>query len=406
MSPVADSPAAPTAPREAAGLPPAGEVEPGFEPLAEAFEKLTSRGERGGALCVLAGDRVLVDLHAGWADRDRLRPWERGTQALAFSATKGLASMVLHRLADRGLLAYDEPVASFWPEFAAQGKEAITVRQLMSHRAGLSDVQAVARNARDLLEHEGMEERLAAAATSTAPGVPAYHAITYGWLASGLARRVTGLGMRDLVREELSEPLGASGLEIGHPGKPPAHMVGFSLRLYSSLSLLGTPLLGWLPMTKTGFRALHAPGFEQLCRGSDPAIWHTEMPAVNGAVSAEGLAHLYAPLANGGEAGGERFLSPETVDELGRVQTRGVDRVLGVRMRWRLGFHHAFGLRHRAPRALGHYGFGGCGGWGDPETGLSFGFVSNHIGTLTTAIGDLGILRLSGVARTCAARAL
>lgn len=383
-----------------------GWVEPGFEPLAEAFEKLMGRGDRGGALCVLAGDRVLVDLHTGWADRDRLRPWERGTQALAFSASKGLASMVLHRLADRGLLAYDEPVASFWPEFAAQGKEAITVRELMSHRAGLHDVQAVARNARDLLDHVEMENRLAAAATSTPPGVPAYHAITYGWLAAGLARRVTGLGMRDLVREELAEPLGASGLEIGHPGKPPAHMVGFSLRLYSSLGLLGTPLLGWLPITKTGFRALHARGLEQLCRGSDPAIWHTEMPAVNGAVSAEGLAHLYAPLANRGQAGGESFLSAGTVEELGRVQTRGVDRVLGVRMRWRLGFHHAFGMRHRAPRALGHYGFGGCGGWGDPDTGLSFGFVSNHIGTLTTAIGDLGILRLSGLARSCAAEAL
>ena len=383
---------------------PSGRVEPGFEPLAEAFARMLGHGDRGGALVLLRGDRVLVDMRAGWADPDGLRPWDRDTQALGFSATKGLASMVLHRLADRGLLDYDEPVASFWPEFAAEGKGGITVRELMSHRAGLYDVQAVAFNARDLLDHEELENRLAAARPRHAQGRPAYHAITYGWLASGLARRVTGDGMRDLIRTELAEPLGTAGLELGLPARRPAPILGSSLRLYSSLGAAATPLLGWLPVTRAGFRALHAPGFESLCRGSDPAIWHAEMPAVNGALSAEGLARLYAPLANRGEARGERFLSPQTVEELGRVQTRGLDRVLGVRMRWRLGLHHAFGVRHRAPRALGHYGFGGCGGWGDPDTGISFGFVSNHIGTLTTVLGDFGILRLAGLARSCAER--
>ena len=161
------------------------------------------------------------------------------------------------------------------------------------------------------------------------------------------------------------------------------------------------------PITQAGFRALHAPGFERICRGSDPLIWRTEMPAVNGALSADGLARLYVPLANGGVAAdGTRFLSPETVERVGRVQTREPDLVLGIRMRWRLGFHHAFGLGAPAPRALGHFGFGGGGGWGDPDTGISFGFVSGHIGNFTTAIGDLGILRLSGAARTCAARVL
>jgi CubicO group peptidase (beta-lactamase class C family) len=131
------------------------------------------------------------------------------------------------------------------------------------------------------------------------------------------------------------------------------------------------------------------------------------MPAINGALSADGLARLYVPLANGGVGpDGERFLSPKTVNSLGKVQTRGVDRVLGVRMRWRLGFHHAFALGRSSPRALGHYGFGGTGGWGDPDTGVSLGFVSSHVGRLTTAIGDLGILRLTAAARACAARAL
>jgi CubicO group peptidase (beta-lactamase class C family) len=386
-----------------------GRVEPGFEPLAEEFRRLMARGPRGGALVLRAGDRVLADLCIGWEDRSRKRPWSPQTQALGFSATKGLASMVIHRLADRGLIDNDEPVAHHWPEFAAAGKDAITVRELLSHRAGLYDVQAVARSADDLMDHIGMEQRLAAAAPDEAQGRPAYHAITYGWLVSGLARAVTGKGMRDLVRTELAEPLGTAGLEIGTGDGPtkPAEMIGRSLRFYTAFGMAATPLLGWLPITKAGFHALHAPGFEQICRGPDPAVWRTEMPAVNGALSADGLARLYVPLANRGLGlEGKPFLSPQTVERLGRVQTRGMDRVLGIRMRWRLGFHHAFGLGSRAPRALGHYGFGGSGGWGDPDTGISFGFVSSHIGNFTTAIGDLGILRLTAVARACAARAL
>ncbi len=369
---------------------------------------MMARGPRGGALVVRRGDRVLADLQIGWEDRTRTRPWRPDTQALGFSATKGLASMVIHRLVDRGLIDYDLPVASFWPEFAAAGKERITVRELLSHRAGLYDVQAVARNADELLDHGGMERRLAAVAPQGAPGRPAYHAITFGWLASGLARAVTGEGMRDLVRTELAEPLGTDGLEIGTGGKrpSPAETVGTSLRIYTALGIAATPLLGWLPVTRAGFRALHAPGFEELFRGPEPAIWHTEMPAVNGALSADGLARLYVPLANGGLGpDGKRFLSQELVSRIGKVQTRGMDRVLGIRMRWRLGFHHAFGLGSPAPRALGHYGFGGSGGWADPDTGISFGFVSSHIGNFTTAIGDLGIMRLTAEARACAAHA-
>jgi CubicO group peptidase (beta-lactamase class C family) len=362
---------------------------------------------RGGALAVRAGDRVLADLRIGWADRAKTVRWAPETQALGFSSTKGLASMVIHRLADQGLLAYDEPVASFWPEFAAGGKEQITVRQLLSHRAGLQDVQAIASGPEELMDHVLMEERLAAGSPQLPPGVPGYHAFTFGWLASGLARSVTGKGMRELIRTELAEPLATEGLELGYPSRPAAEMIGHSLRLATALGIAGTPLFGWLPFTKIGFRALHAHGFESLCRGPDPEIWRTEMPAINGALTADGLARLYAPLANRGRAvGGEQFLSPERVDELGRVQTRGVDRVLGVRMRWRLGFHHGFGIGTPAPRALGHFGFGGSGGWGDPDSGLSFGFVSSHIGSFTTAIGDLSILRLSGVARSCAAQVL
>src|SRR4051794_4062125 len=215
-----------------------------------------ARGPRGGALVVRKGDRVLADLRIGWEDRARTRPWRRDTQALGFSATKGLAAMVLHRLADRGMLDYDEPVASFWPEFGAAGKERITVRELISHCGGLSDVQAIARDGRELLDHLLMEERLAAARPQSPPGMPAYHAFTFGWLASGLARAITGSGMRELIRRELAEPLGTTGLELGAPsGHSAVEMVGSSLRIATTFGMVGTPLLGWLPLTKVGFRA-------------------------------------------------------------------------------------------------------------------------------------------------------
>jgi CubicO group peptidase (beta-lactamase class C family) len=128
------------------------------------------------------------------------------------------------------------------------------------------------------------------------------------------------------------------------------------------------------------------------------------MPAVNGALSAGALARLYGALANGGADAGARLLAADTVRDLGRVHVRTPDRVLGIRMRWRLGYHQAFGPGRRAPKAFGHYGYGGSGGWADPELGLSLGFVTNRIGSVTTPMADLTLYRLSRVVRECAER--
>ena len=127
------------------------------------------------------------------------------------------------------------------------------------------------------------------------------------------------------------------------------------------------------------------------------------MPAVNGMFSADGLARLYGALANGGRDGDAVLLSPATTRTLGRVQLRSADAVLGLRMRWRLGYHQAFGAGRGAPQAFGHYGYGGSGGWADPTLGLSVGFVTNRIGSLTTPLGDLTLFRLNRVVRECAA---
>ena len=124
------------------------------------------------------------------------------------------------------------------------------------------------------------------------------------------------------------------------------------------------------------------------------------MPAVNGVFTADALARMYEALANGGGP----LLSPETTDAIGRVQVRTADAVLGIRMRWRLGYHQAFGAGLAAPRAFGHYGYGGSGGWADPDAGLSLGFVTNRIGSVSTPLGDLTLFRLNRVVRECARR--
>jgi len=373
---------------------------PGFEPVARAFFRLVSGRSGGGALVVRRGGEDVVVLETGWADRARTRHWTQDTLALSFSTTKGIASTIVHRLADRGLLGYDDPVAAHWPEFAAGGKERVTIRELLSHRAGLWSVRAVARGAEDLLDHLLMEERLAARATRAPTTRSYYHAITYGWLVAGLARRITGKGLADLARTEIVEPLGLSGLHIGvpdHAREFVAQPVGPGLRQAGVLGGVLSPVSRRLTGARPFVEALIAPGFAEIFEGSEPTIWSTEMPAVNGALSAAALAKMYEALADGGG----KLLSPETVEQLGRVQVRTRDGVLGIGMRWRLGYHQAFGTG--ASRAFGHYGYGGSGGWGDPDTGVSLGFVTNRIGSATTPLADATLYRLSRVVLRCAA---
>jgi CubicO group peptidase (beta-lactamase class C family) len=377
----------------------------GFEPVARAFFRLVSGRSGGGALVVRRRGETVVNLTVGWADRARTRHWTPETVALSFSTTKGVASTIVHRLAERGLLDYDDPVAEHWPEFAAGGKERVTVRHLLSHRAGLHDVRAVANGAEDLLDHLLMEERLAARSVRAPTQRSAYHAITYGWLVAGLARRVTGRGLADLARTEIAEPLGLEGMHIGVPEQARefiAQPVGNGLRQVATAERVLVPLSRRIGFTRATFEALTVPGFHEIFEGSEPSIWTTEMPAVNGALSADALARMYGALANGGADDGRRLLSPETTEALGAVQVRTRDAVLGLPMRWRLGYHQAFGTGREAPRAFGHYGYGGSGGWADPDRGLSLGFVTNRIGSATTPLADATLYRLSRVVRHCA----
>lgn len=379
-----------------------GTTDPAFAAVLPIFDRLVGRGAGGGALVVRQRGRTVVDAHVGYADRAGRRPWTPDTLAISFSTTKGVASTVVHRLADQGLVGYDDPVAKHWPAFAAGGKERVTVRDLLTHRAGLSSVQAVAAQAEDLLDHVQMEERLAARAVRAPTRASAYHAITYGWLIAGLVRGITGEGLGALVAREICAPLGISGLHIGAPEDVQGRMaepVGSALRQLGRFMRAASPAVMRPARTRTVIEALHVDGFDRLFEGERPPIWTTEMPAVNGSFSAVGLAHLYGALAGGGEG----LLSAETTEALGRVQVDTADAVLGLKMRWRLGYHQAFTVGRPAPRAFGHYGYGGSGGWADPDLGLSVGFVTNRMGSLSTPLGDLTLPRLNRTILACAA---
>jgi CubicO group peptidase (beta-lactamase class C family) len=162
------------------------------------------------------------------------------------------------------------------------------------------------------------------------------------------------------------------------------------------------PALKRVQLTRPFFQALYVPLFDEVLSGRHPAVLDTEMPAVNGVVSADGLSLLYAAIANDGTVDGVRLLSPAAAHRLSVVQTRARDVVIGMRMNWRMGYHRGGVQGYRGDAIFGHYGFGGSGGWADPTTGLSFGFVTNELRILQAPVGGDGrIFRLSGLALRC-----
>jgi CubicO group peptidase (beta-lactamase class C family) len=371
-----------------------GAADPRFGNVARIFAGLfPGRRFGGGALSIFIDGKPVVDVWTGWADRDGEQPWTADTGAMVFSATKGVAATVIHRLTDRGLLDYDQPVATYWPEFGASGKDEITVRDVLRHRSGLSHLKGVTKD--ELLDHRLMEQRLAAAPVDHLRGWPAYHALTYGWILSGLARAVTGEGMRDLIREEVCAPLNTDGFHLGRPPKGSPTKVAQILAPQSSRAnpvfnhvapkVAGLPLSG-------AFGAMFFPGIKSLVQGDIPFL-DGEVPAANGVVTARALAKMYAAIANGGAIDGAEFLSADLTQGLIGHPKPWPDLNIGVPMPFHLGYHESPipGLL----KGFGHIGLGGTLGWADPETGGAFAFVHNRL--LTPMVLDMA--SFAGLAR-------
>ena len=361
----------------------------------------------GGALAVYLRGEPVVDVWAGYADPATRRRWEADTVAMSFSTTKGIASTLVHRLADADLVAVGAPVARYWPEFAAEGKERVTVAQMMAHAGGLHGLRDLVAHADELLDHRAMAARLAAARSSPDPGTASgYHGLTYGWLVAGLVEAITGEDVREVLRREIAEPLGITdGLWFG---APPQHRDRVAVLVPDMTRATGwiEGIIGRVNQRFPGSR--HAEAFLVPGIGSvlfDPVRIHeTAFPAVNGMFTARSLARVYGALANRGVVDGIRLLRPGTVHAAGRIQQRGRDYILGIPMRWRMGYHQAFVLGRLPRRAFGHFGFGGSGAWADPETGLAIAFVTNRLGSASTPMGDLRLPRLGRVALALARR--
>ncbi|MCJ7437283.1 MAG: beta-lactamase family protein, partial [Acidimicrobiia bacterium] len=183
-------------------------------------------GEGGAAVAVYHRGRLVVDSWTGVRDESGT-PWTPETLVMAFSTTKGVTSTLLHQCVDRGLLDYDDPVAAHWPEFAVFGKDTITVRQVLSHQAGLYDVTQIASTAAELYDWDHMVAGVASMTPAFEPGsATAYHALTFGWLVGGVIERVTGRAFRDVLATELVEPLGLDGCFVGVPPSELSRVAG------------------------------------------------------------------------------------------------------------------------------------------------------------------------------------
>lgn len=396
-----------------------GDARNDFVDVAAVFGRQLRRTNGGAAVAVYHRGQVVADLWGGTRDLDAPdgpAPWERDTVAMCFSTTKGVASTALHILADRGLVAYDEPVATYWPEFAQNGKEGVTVQHVLTHSAGLHRIRSLVDAAHRMLDWDHMTQALAEARPAYTPGTRhGYHALTYGWLVGEIIRRVSGRSVGEFVKVELAEPLGLDGLTIGLPPSERGRVAPLApmmiprprwkpvRRVEKEIGRQMGRVVSAMPIpvnTRRLANALAPRGLEDVLAGE--AVMDAEVPAANGFFTARSLARMYAMLAGGGEVDGVRILSPETVAAAATVHSHGPDLVLVLPMDWRLGYHRVFTSRGTVGTGFGHFGFGGSGGWADPARNLAVAYVCNR-GT-GTPIGDFRIAELGAAAVRCADR--
>lgn len=375
-----------------------GSVAPGFEPVRSLLEQ--SEGQLLGGGCALAvnvNGVPVVDLWAGLAGPDR--PWQQDTRAVLMSATKAAAATCIAVLVDRGLLDTDAPAATYWPEFAANGKEAITVAQLLDHSAGtitIPDYENLLQwDGRGWSETDEIERRLATAAPEWEPGsCHGYHGLTCGWAWDALVRRVDGRTLGTFFREEIAEPLNLD-FSIGTTPEDCARTAQVKDMVVEDLPDELRGLLEQLlknnrdPSHYSGKAFVARDGVGALDRlamlMNNPEVLGAEVPAGNGTATARALARFHALLAGKGTLDGVKILSPETVDLFATERRSADDVVLGIPTSRGLGFFLNLleGPLGRGmgptPAAFGHSGAGGQQGFADPELGVSVGFVRNHL---------------------------
>ena len=363
-----------------------GHADAGFGPVADAFAaNFAHPGELGAAFCLYVDGTERVHLWGGTADLRDGRPWDESTLQLVFSSTKGVVATCMARLVQSGALSYDDPVARHWPEFAANGKERITVGQVLSHQAGLIGVDAP-------LDFDGIMavtpviESLQAQAPLWEPGTAhGYHAITYGWLAAEILARVDGRRIGQYVQEELAAPLGLE-LWIGLPEPEEQRVSRLELTPLPDDPAVVEHLGRLYARDSYGYKALALDG--RISTAGDNhfntrAVHATEMAGANGITNARSLARMYA--ATIGDVDGVRLLDRTTMNLARTQRVMGDDLTLLVPSRFGAGFWlHDTSTPMIQDGSFGHPGAGGSLGYANPELGIGYGYVMNRMGNAIT----------------------
>ncbi len=382
-----------------APYPAQGTYEDGFSKVADTFARQLASGEEVGAgLCIYQNGLCVVDLWGGMANVERGAPWTRDTRAVVFSVTKGLASMALAMLADRGKLDYDAPVSLYWPGFARSGKEAMTVRTLLNHRGGLlgldvplsmDDVILPARAFRLL---DALEAQRPVFTPERGQG---YHAVTFGMYARELFERIAGETPGVFLARELFGPLGAD-VSLGtspevdariatlYPPSAKTRAVNLAkAMLHAPDSTEMRVLRETLSRDSMVRRAFTNPRVDRrgMAQYDTIPVRRAELAWASATGSAHGVARAYLPFANGGTVDGRAYLRESTIRPIQRRQGWSErDAVLQKPLGWSQGFlkeeRHLF-----SPNAesFGHSGMGGALGWCDPVARTTFGYVMNGL---------------------------
>jgi len=332
-----------------------------FTAVPNALAALLDGGDAGASVAVFVDGEPVVDVWGGFTDADRTIGWQRDTITNVWSVTKTMTALCALVLADRGELDLDATVGRYWPEFAAAGKEKVLIRHLLAHTAGLPDWDG---SVEDLYDWPAATARLAAQAPQWEPGSAAgYHSLTQGFLVGEVVRRITGQSLGDFFAAEVAGPLGAD-FHIGLPAEHD-HRVAVTVP----------------PPSKDEDYAASAPGRSTMpaggtairVRDGNSVAWRrAQIPAASGFGNARSVALVQSVLACGGAVRGRRLLSPATCDRAREEQYQGVDRILGMSVRYGLGYG-LFGS------ALGWGGWGGSLVLIEPDERMAAAYVTNQM---------------------------
>jgi len=368
-----------------------GHCAPAFERVARQFSRHFNTGQEVGAgLCVYHRGEMVVDLWGGYADPDTGTPWREDTLSVVFSVTKGLTAIALNLAAERGMFAWDAPVARYWPEFGQRGKQSITVRQLFNHQAGL----AVLSTPLTLAQYCDPQQRLSIRGmleqqSPAAPVAQAYHALTFGIYADHFFDIACGEPVGAYLHREWLDPLQAD-VFMGTPasedhrvakllpvknGARLRHMLWAALRGGSTEANVARSVLrGGIAR-----QALTNPAGDMAEYNSEPARRHS-LPWASATATARGLARAYLPWSVGGHWQGREWISPATIEQVkSRQSWSDRDLVLGKALGWSQGFvKEERGVFSPNPESFGHPGIGGPLGWCDPKAQLAIGYTLNR----------------------------